>query len=201
MTKTRDTRQPKPPGRKSKLMPAVHEASIQSLIFGASDFAAAQAAGISDHTFYNWLERGKTAEDLEDEGEPIPGTDIPFLQFFQDVRRARGHAVSSAESGLFFEDPGMWLTRGPQARTRHDRDGWSRQVAVIAPSGGPDRDLRHTAATLMMSRGVHPKVVSEMLGHSQIGITLDLYSHVTPTMQRDAVAEIDAAIQGVGSRR
>ncbi len=39
-------------------------------------------------------------------------------------------------------------------------------------------DLRHTAATLMLSRGIHPKIVSEMLGHSTIGITLDLYSHV-----------------------
>jgi integrase len=35
--------------------------------------------------------------------------------------------------------------------------------------------------------GVHPKLVSEMLGHTQIGITLDLYSHVTATMQREAV--------------
>ena len=56
-------------------------------------------------------------------------------------------------------------------------------------------DLRHTAATLMLGRGVHPKVVSEMLGHSQISITLDLYSHVTPTMQREAAAEIDKALR------
>ena len=48
-------------------------------------------------------------------------------------------------------------------------------------------DLRHTAATRMLSRGVHPKIVSEMLGHASVGITLDLYSHVTPTMQREAV--------------
>jgi integrase len=48
-------------------------------------------------------------------------------------------------------------------------------------------DLRHSAATLLLGMGVHPKVVSEMLGHTQIGITLDLYSHVTATMQRDAV--------------
>ena len=46
----------------------------------------------------------------------------------------------------------------------------------------------------MLSRGVHAKIVSEMLGHSQIAITLDLYSHVTPTMQRTATAEIDAAL-------
>ncbi|MDQ1503142.1 MAG: integrase, partial [Actinomycetota bacterium] len=43
-------------------------------------------------------------------------------------------------------------------------------------------DLRHTAATLLLGKGIHPKVVSELLGHSQVGVTLDLYSHVTPTM-------------------
>jgi integrase len=47
-------------------------------------------------------------------------------------------------------------------------------------------DLRHTAATLMLSSNVHPKVVSEILGHANIAITLDTYSHVLPTMQRDA---------------
>ncbi len=55
-------------------------------------------------------------------------------------------------------------------------------------------DLRHSAATLMLSRGVHPKMASEMLGHSTIGITLDLYSHVTANMQRQAADAIDAAL-------
>jgi integrase len=56
-------------------------------------------------------------------------------------------------------------------------------------------DLRHTAATLLLGRGVHPKIVSEMLGHAQIGITLDLYSHVTPTMQREATAAMEAILR------
>jgi integrase len=47
-------------------------------------------------------------------------------------------------------------------------------------------DLRHTAATLLLSEGVHPKIVSEMLGHTEIGITLNLYSHVTPAMHESA---------------
>jgi site-specific recombinase XerD len=46
----------------------------------------------------------------------------------------------------------------------------------------------------MLGEGVHPKVVSEMLGHSQIGITLDLYSHVTPSMQAGAVQALDALL-------
>lgn len=56
-------------------------------------------------------------------------------------------------------------------------------------------DLRHTAATLLLGRGVHPKIVSEMLGHSTIAITLDTYSHVTPTMQREAAAAMDAVLR------
>jgi integrase len=52
-------------------------------------------------------------------------------------------------------------------------------------------DLRHSAATLLLEQNVHPKVVSEMLGHTDIGITLDLYSHVTPTMQAEAANKFD----------
>ena len=55
-------------------------------------------------------------------------------------------------------------------------------------------DLRHTAATLLLGRGVHPKIVSEMLGHSQIAVTLDTYSHVTPSMQRDATRAMDEVL-------
>ena len=52
-------------------------------------------------------------------------------------------------------------------------------------------DLRHTAATLMLGRGVHPKVASEMLGHSTVAITLNLYSHVTKTMGREAARAME----------
>ena len=60
----------------------------------------------------------------------------------------------------------------------------------------PFHGTRHTAATLLLGRGVHPKIVSEMLGHSTIAITLDLYSHVTPTMQREAAAVLDSVLGG-----
>ena len=52
-------------------------------------------------------------------------------------------------------------------------------------------DLRHAHATLMLLQGVHPKVVSERLGHASVGITLDTYSHVLPTMQTEAVRAFD----------
>lgn len=57
-------------------------------------------------------------------------------------------------------------------------------------------DLRHTAATTLLGRGVHPKLVSEMLGHADVRITLDLYSHVTPTMHREAAAVFDKVLEG-----
>ncbi|WP_103110668.1 site-specific integrase [Brevibacillus reuszeri] len=55
-------------------------------------------------------------------------------------------------------------------------------------------DLRHTVATLLLEQGVHPKVVSELLGHANIGITLDRYSHISMTMQKEAVDSLEAAI-------
>jgi integrase len=55
-------------------------------------------------------------------------------------------------------------------------------------------DLRHTAATLMLSAGTHPKIVSERLGHATINITLDTYSHVLPDMQHDAAVALDALL-------
>jgi integrase len=57
-------------------------------------------------------------------------------------------------------------------------------------------DLRHSHATHLLAAGIHPKVASERLGHSKIGITLDLYSHVLPGMQSEAAAKIDALITG-----
>jgi integrase len=55
-------------------------------------------------------------------------------------------------------------------------------------------DLRHTHATQLLLAGVHPKVAQERLGHSTISTTLDLYSHVTETMQQDAAARMDATL-------
>ena len=56
-------------------------------------------------------------------------------------------------------------------------------------------DLRHSHATHLLANGVHPKIAQERLGHSSVGITLDLYSHVLPGMQADAAAKVDAALR------
>lgn len=52
-------------------------------------------------------------------------------------------------------------------------------------------DLRHSAATISLTMKIHPKVVQEILGHSQITTTMDIYSHAMPDMQGDATQKWD----------
>ena len=78
---------------------------------------------------------------------------------------------------------------------------WKRLVAKTDLPRIRFHDLRHSHATHMLASSVHPKIASERLGHSKVGITLDLYSHVLPGMQEDAVTKIDAAMQAVRNKR
>ena len=77
---------------------------------------------------------------------------------------------------------------------------WLRDVIVRAKIEGLPRvtlkGLRHTHATLLLELGEHPKVVQERLGHSTITTTMNIYSHVTPTMQRDAAEQVGNALFG-----
>ena len=78
------------------------------------------------------------------------------------------------------------------------RDMLDQLKVLLKKAGLPDirlHDLRHSAATLLLSVGVHPKVVQEILGHSQISITMDVYSHVLPGMQHDAMSRLNDAIK------
>jgi integrase len=95
------------------------------------------------------------------------------------------------ENGLIFASE----TGGPLSRqhvtARHFKP-------VLKRAGLPEirfHDLRHTCATLLLSKNVNPKIVSEMLGHASIAITLDTYSHVLPDMQDSAARAIEEALQ------
>lgn len=58
-------------------------------------------------------------------------------------------------------------------------------------------DLRHTCATLLLAKDVHPKLVQALLGHASIGITMDLYSHWAPAMGDQTAAAMEDALQEV----
>ena len=79
------------------------------------------------------------------------------------------------------------------------RSGFRRQSfkPLLKRAGLPDirfHDLRHTSASLLLAAGVHPKVVQERLGHSQIAVTMDTYSHLLPTMGREAALKMGAML-------
>ena len=68
---------------------------------------------------------------------------------------------------------------------------------LLRRAGLPDvrfHDLRHTCTTLLFTRGLHPKIVSEMLGHSSVAITLDVYSHVIPGLGEVAASAMEEAL-------
>lgn len=120
------------------------------------------------------------------------------------VLKARRAALASIELRMAREDAPVLPThtgavRHPErfSRTflaRVQRCG--RALGDGAPPAIRLHDLRHTHATILLSRGVHPKVVQERLGHATISITLDTYSHVIPTMQKAAADQIAAAVFG-----
>jgi integrase len=87
---------------------------------------------------------------------------------------------------VFYTKPGTPIRRD----NLHDKH-WE---PLLGRSGLPNirfHDLRHTCAKLLLTKGVHPKMVSEMLGHSSIAITLDTYSHLIPGMQEAAAAAME----------
>lgn len=70
---------------------------------------------------------------------------------------------------------------------------------LLAYAGLPRQrfhDLRHACASLLLAQGVHPRVVMEVLGHSQISLTMNTYSHVIPALQREAADRMEALLAG-----
>ena len=81
-------------------------------------------------------------------------------------------------------------------------DPWAVNKAfkrLLTAAGLPDipfHDLRHTAATFLLAQGVDPRTIMETLGHSQISLTLNTYSHVLPSLQRDAAERMNRMLVG-----
>lgn len=107
-------------------------------------------------------------------------------------------AFKRREVGETWQDQGLVFT-GPKGGPTDP--SWSRQVfyKALDDAGIPRvrfHDLRHTAATLALMQGVHPKVVSEMLGHGSIGLTLDTYRHMLPAMHQQAADALERVLAG-----
>jgi integrase len=77
---------------------------------------------------------------------------------------------------------------------KSDYDDWCRLLERAGVRHVRLHDGRHTAATLLLSEGVHPRVVMELLGHSQMRTTMDIYSHVMPALAREAADRMGAVL-------
>jgi len=75
-----------------------------------------------------------------------------------------------------------------------DYDDWTRLLQRAGVRHVRLHDGRHTAATLLLSENVHPRVVMELLGHSQMRTTMDIYSHVMPALAREAADRVGALL-------
>jgi integrase len=125
---------------------------------------------------------------------------IPLPAFA--VAALRRHKAEQARLrlrlGPAYDDQGLVCTTETGRPLAHNfgRD----YLALLERAGVPRvrfHDLRHSHATLLLSQNVHPKVVSERLGHAAVGVTLDIYSHVVPALQQEAADKLEALLGGV----
>ncbi len=148
-----------------------------------------------DTTARNTLKLTKTG------GARVIDLDEGTIKALKAWRVQRGKVsleLATADAYLFGNLEGG--TRSPNEVSRR----WRLRVEKARAALGEDtlpvvtlKGLRHTHATLMLESGVHPKVVQERLGHSTITTTMNVYSHVTPTMQRAAADQV-AGLLGEG---
>lgn len=110
------------------------------------------------------------------------------------VEALRVHRRRVEEDGLGDVGWVFYSTKGTPLRRTHFSAYVFKHWLKAAGISIRFHDLRHTSASLLLAAGVHPKVVQERLGHSQIGITLDIYSHVLPTMGLEAAAKLDGVL-------
>jgi integrase len=121
-----------------------------------------------------------------------------WLRGVLDTLRAhRAHQAAERLSwGASYTDSGLVITTEDR-RPLHPETLSGLFVRQAKRVGLPPirlHDLRHSVASILLARGVHPKVVSEMLGHATIALTLDTYSHVIPSLQQEAASVVAAAV-------
>lgn len=120
------------------------------------------------------------------------------------VTALRAHRAAQNEQklklGVAYQDLGLVFCRDDGTPVHPDR--FTQMFDKHVKNSGLPRirlhDLRHTHATLALAAGIHPKVVSERLGHSTVAFTMDVYSHAIPSMEAEAAETIANLVRGSG---
>ena len=116
----------------------------------------------------------------------IDAETLRVLKAHKSDRGAISLDLARADAYVFGDDQGSH----PRPRRRDQPLDQATRLGVRQdrrPAPRHPQGLRHTHATLLLELGEHPKVVQERLGHSTITTTMNIYSHVTPTMQKSAI--------------
>lgn len=125
---------------------------------------------------------------------PIPTTVLRALRQWRAEQ-----SVTRLQMGKDWENHDLLFT-GTHGQPLVERNLVRRHFTPLLKAAGLPNirlyDLRHTCATLLLTQGENPKVVSERLGHASVVLTLDTYSHVLPGMQKDATAKLETTLFG-----
>ena len=121
---------------------------------------------------------------------------------WQLVEGPRSHRATQLQerlaAGALWQDHGLVFAQ-VSGRPLERKSDWRAWKALLTAAGVRDvrlHDGRHTAATLLLSAGVHPRVVMDLLGHSQMRTTTDTYSHVLPALAQEAADRMGTALWG-----
>lgn len=116
------------------------------------------------------------------------------------IAALRSHRVRQVEerlkAGALWQEYGYVFTTkvGTPIEPRNINRSFEAAIRRAAVPRIRFHDMRHTCASLLLAQGVHPRVVMDVLGHSKISVTMDTYSHVTSTLQREAATSMDTIL-------
>ncbi|MEU5903950.1 site-specific integrase [Micromonospora sp. NPDC047527] len=121
---------------------------------------------------------------------PLPPTVLTALRRHQEHQAAERFDVDNwADPGLVFA-----TSVGTPIHPRNDYRSFREIIRRAGLRQVRLHDLRHTAASVLLAQGVPARVVMEILGHSQISVTLNIYAHVAPEVAREAAARLEGAL-------
>jgi len=123
---------------------------------------------------------------------------LPAIAVTALRRHRRLQAEERLAAGPLWEDWGLVFTTatGRPLQGSAVTRGFQQLLARAGLRRQRFHDLRHACASFLLAQGVHPRVVMETLGHSQIALTMNTYSHVLPALQREAAERMDSVLSG-----
>lgn len=143
----------KRPAHRPTIIGQVHDAIVQAIRAGNYVDDAASYAGVSTRSVFGWLERGRLAEaKAQEDGEPIPDTEAPFVQFLHDVESARSQAVVRNVALIQRAAETQWQAAAWYLERTNPRK-WGRHetVALTGEDGGPVK-VEHSARETLAAK-------------------------------------------------